>query len=89
MINDQLSKMRSVRTSPTSQLFLLSWTLTQDAGDIIFDDSIIKLANQANGALTSRLSGAWTKTTYPNIIYIDNFSSTLATTMAMTINSGV
>ena len=29
MINDQLTKMRSVRTSPTSQLFLLSWTLTQ------------------------------------------------------------
>ncbi|KAF7791997.1 hypothetical protein EIP86_003024 [Pleurotus ostreatoroseus] len=89
MINDQLTKMRSVRTSPTSQLFLLSWTLTQDAEDIVFDESIIDLANEANAALDSNLSGAYTSTTYPNIIYIDNFSSTDATELAMTINSKV
>lgn len=89
MISDQLSKMRSIRTSPTSQLFLLSWTLTQDAGDIITDDSIIDLANKADAALDSNLSGAYTSTTYPNIIYIDNFSSSDATSLAMTINSSV
>lgn len=89
MMSDQLTKMRSIRTSPTSQLFLLSWTLTQDAGDIITDESIIDLANKANAALDSNLSPAYTSTTYPNIIYIDNFSSTDATELAMTINSKV
>ena len=89
MINDQLTKMRSVRTSSKSQLFLLSWTLTQSAGDIITDESIIDLANEANAALDSNLSSAYTSTTYPNIIYIDNFSSSDATALAMQINNSV
>ncbi|PSR84202.1 hypothetical protein PHLCEN_2v5490 [Hermanssonia centrifuga] len=87
MVSDQINKMKTVRTSPTSQLFLLSWTLTQGAGDIIDGTSILDLANEADSALSSDFSGAYTSTTFPNILYIDNFASSDATALAMAVNA--
>lgn len=87
MTSDQLNKMRSVRNSPDSQLFLLSWTLTQDAGDIFTFESILDLADEANAVLMSDLLPAVSHTTFPNIIYIDNFADSSVTALAMSINS--
>ena len=88
MADDQLAKMRRVRTSTNSQLFVLSWTLTLTAVDVVsYKNSIRKLANVANSALRQRLLRARTPMSYPNIIYIDNFCSTEATSLAMEINN--
>lgn len=35
MVNDQLEKLKKNRLSPSSEMFLLSWTLTQDTTDVI------------------------------------------------------
>ncbi|KAI0342816.1 PLC-like phosphodiesterase [Trametopsis cervina] len=86
MITDQLNKMRTVRTSQDSQLFLLSWTLTQDAGDIVSGDTILDLANKADPTLYSQLLPACSTTTYPNILYIDNFNDSNPTALAISIS---
>lgn len=94
MINDQLSKMKTVRTSPDSQFFLLSWTLTQDAGQVIgcvFEvvDSIIDLGFKANPQLFARLLNSITKTSYPNVLYVDSLEGTDLAALAMAINNYV
>lgn len=86
MSNDQLGKMRTVRTSPDAQSLLLSWTLTQAAGDIVGGISILDLANMANSAIFTELPPAISKTTYPNILFIDNFDSSDITALAMAVN---
>ena len=73
MIADQLKKMQTVRSSPDGQLFLLSWTLTQGARDIVTDGKILDLAAKANPAIFRQLLPEVNFTTYPNILYIDDF----------------
>ena len=86
MSKDQLGKMRTQRTSPDAQTFLLSWTLTQAASDIIGGISILDLANMANPAIFTELPPALSKATYPNILYVDNFNSSDITALAMAVN---
>lgn len=86
MVEDQLDKMRAVRTSPDAQLFLLSWTLTQAAQDIVTDGKILSLAAKANPAIFRYLLPAVNAQTFPNILYIDDFSHSDITALAMAIN---
>lgn len=86
MTQDQLDKMRAVRPNPNGQLFLLSWTLTQDAGDIVGGTSILDLAREANPAMFTALPPACNANTFPNILYIDNFAESNVTALAMAIN---
>lgn len=86
MVKDQLDKMRAVRTSPDGQLFLLSWTLTQAAQDIVTDGRILGLAAKANPAIYRELLPAVDPQMYPNILYVDNFSRSDITALAMAVN---
>lgn len=88
MVNDQIQKMLSVRTSPNSQPFLLSWTLTQpDNAGAIFGPSIRQLAARANPALYYRLLPACTPSSYPNVLYIDAVTTSNIAVLAMVINN--
>ncbi|HTW84053.1 MAG TPA: hypothetical protein VMD91_08315 [Candidatus Sulfotelmatobacter sp.] len=92
MISDQLQKMRTQRTSPTSPWFLLSWTLTQGTSDALTcasggGVSIIDLADSANPRIYSDLYGSCTSRCYPNILYIDDVKSPNIAALAMAINA--
>ncbi|KAF9459494.1 PLC-like phosphodiesterase [Collybia nuda] len=92
MINDQLSKMRSVRSNPDGQYFILSWTLTQDAEDVVgclieVAPSIVDLGLEANPQMFAQLLNSVTKSTYPNVLYIDSIDSSDVTALAMAINN--
>lgn len=75
MIRDQLLKLKTQRPNPDAGLFLLSWTLTQQAGSSfgVAGKSIIDLAEKVFPKLfnSSSLWDALSKTTYPNFIMID------------------
>lgn len=82
MKNDQVNKMEEY--SP-SRYFLLSWTLTESAGDVFIGPTILDLARTAN----PRLGLAWqhiSTTSFPNIVYIDDVSSALAAAFSMAVN---
>ena len=85
-MRDQLDKMRAVRTHPDAQLFLLSWTLTQGAQDIVTDGRILSLAAKANPAIFRHLPSTVDSRTFRNILYIDDFSHSDITALAMAIN---
>lgn len=93
MTSDQLSKMAAQRPNPEASYFLLSWTLTQSSDEAVFcgtgfADSILTLANQANGQLAAQLLPACSAQTFPNIIYIDNLTSSVdIVSLAMQINN--
>ncbi|KAN0075774.1 PLC-like phosphodiesterase, TIM beta/alpha-barrel-containing domain containing protein [Elaphomyces granulatus] len=78
MISDQLGKLKAQRPNPDSGLFLLSWTLTQQAGTSlgIVGKSIIDLAQQVFPRLfnSNSLWDAMSSNTYPNFIMIDAWS---------------
>ena len=88
MIRDQLKKLAEQRPSPDHPLFLLSWTLTEDAISIVLEGkSILDFARKADPAVfNGQLTSVCSKSTYPNIIYIDDFRSE-ATALAMHINA--
>ncbi|KZT08124.1 PLC-like phosphodiesterase [Laetiporus sulphureus 93-53] len=87
MISDQLQKLADVRQTPDSQLFLLSWTLTQDLADAIdLDQTILQLAATADPLLYTDLIPACTSDTYPNILYVDGFNTSDLAALAMAIN---
>jgi hypothetical protein len=92
MTSDQLAKMAAQRPNPGASYFLLSWTLTQDSDEAVFcevgADSILTLANEANAALTSTLMPACSAQTFPNIVYVDNLTSSLdVVSLVMQINN--
>ncbi|KAF2023112.1 PLC-like phosphodiesterase [Setomelanomma holmii] len=68
MANDQLVKMKAQRTTPTSNMSVLSWTLTQG-----ITTSIIDNAENVNQALPELLWPATSTNTYPNILYVDAY----------------
>ncbi|KAF7791758.1 hypothetical protein EIP86_002782 [Pleurotus ostreatoroseus] len=88
MIKDQLKKLTQQRSSPDNSLFLLSWTLTEDATSIILEgSSILDFARKTDPALfNGQLTSVCNKSTYPNIIYVDDFRSEV-TALAMHINA--
>ena len=77
MSADQLSKMHAQRPSPDSEMFLLSWTLTQNDGDIVgtFFRSILDLAGYAYRDLYYSVWPSLSSYTYPNIITTDAVTS--------------
>ena len=76
MTRDQIEKMRTVRITPDSQYFLLSWTLTQDKNQATRCSggqapSILELAAKANPELYKQIISVCTSQSYPNILYLD------------------
>jgi len=84
MSQDQLRKMAMQKSQGT--YFLLSWTLTQDENQVIVGPSILSLADQVNQLLYLRLMQVSTTTVFPNIVYVDAFTSQV-TTLAMALNN--
>ncbi|KAF2849490.1 hypothetical protein T440DRAFT_519078 [Plenodomus tracheiphilus IPT5] len=73
MINGQLSKLKTIQRTPTSQMFALSWTLTQsDIADVLLVD-IVKAAEGVNRALPELLWPELTREMYPNVLFIDAY----------------
>lgn len=90
MSSDQLQKMRTVRTSPDAQEFLLSWTLTQDAADAVTGyPTILDLAAEAMQSLYTDVFPACSNTTYPNIIFLDGWNTSDPTALALAIIDSV
>ncbi|KAK7510605.1 PLC-like phosphodiesterase [Phyllosticta citriasiana] len=97
MVSDQLSKLYTQRKNPDSTFFLLSWTLTQDALDVInAGTSILELAEQAYQPLFRQAFVNFTSQTYPNVLYMDLFGAsskdasapkTEVAALAMAVNS--
>ncbi|KAF9022695.1 PLC-like phosphodiesterase [Hymenopellis radicata] len=89
MESDQLAKMAAQRGTPDQSYFLLSWTLTQSTLDVLgFGDSILELADKADPALYTALPPKLSTSTYPNILFIDNFQNDgKMVDLAMTINT--
>lgn len=69
MINDQISKMKEQRQIPTSDMFILSWTLTQDN----FVVPIVNNGENANRALPELLWPELSSNSYPNVLYVDAY----------------
>lgn len=86
MASDQLGKLEQYRESPDSQMFLLSWTLTQQASDMAKLTSIISLAKQANNAIWALVMPKITSQTFPNILYVDNFADSNLAALAVAMN---
>jgi hypothetical protein len=84
MSQDQLLKM--AQQKPQGAYFLLSWTLTEDAEQAIFGPSVLSLADQVNQALYLRVMQASTAEVFPNILYVDAFTSPV-TALAMALNN--
>jgi len=89
MVSDQIDKMRAQRVAPDSPPFLLSWTLTQRAEDVLTGGSIIELSKKAKPALFTKLLPACSRQTYPNILYLDDWISSNITALAVAINDMV
>lgn len=93
MVSDQLSKMQAERPTPNAPLFLLSWTLTQSATQVVTCglnecDSILEMAKKANAVLDEKLLSACSQNCFPNIIYVDGINSALNLPgIAMKINT--
>jgi len=77
MTNDQLKKLNSNRPSPRSELFLLSWTLTQNVADVVnfVFASILDLAAKANPVLYEDLWINLNSESYPNVLVVDGYPS--------------
>ncbi|KAK8237512.1 PLC-like phosphodiesterase [Phyllosticta capitalensis] len=76
MVADQLTKLHTQRTSPDAEFFLLSWTLTQDALDVInAGTSILELAEKAYEPLFQQAFVNFTSQSYPNVLYMDLFGA--------------
>jgi len=78
MIDDQLGKLRNERKDPDSKFFLLSWTLTQQAGSSLGvpGRGIMAMADQVFPRMFERNTvwRALSKKTYPNVIMVDSLS---------------
>ena len=83
MVQDQLSLLKAQRTSPTSTMLVLSWTLTQSNPT----ESIVDNGDAANKALPELLWPALSPRTYPNVLMVDAYpkNSDIAA-LAMAIN---
>jgi hypothetical protein len=85
MIDDQLAKLKARRMSPTSEMFVLSWTLTQGTNNLL--ESIVGNGEGANRALPELLWPATSTRTYPNILYVDAYPANRdIAALAMAIN---
>lgn len=74
MKDDQFKKLEE-NGNNRNELFLLSWTLTQDLGDIISRRSILDLATKANSHMDEITDKVSKCHKFPNIVYIDKIDS--------------
>jgi len=89
MISNQFGKMEN-KNNYQNQLFLLSWTLTQQTKDILDKTSILSLASIANSGLypqSDRFIQDASKQIIPNIILIDNLCDSGVTAMCILLIS--
>ncbi|KAN0108175.1 PLC-like phosphodiesterase [Hyaloscypha variabilis] len=90
LTSDQLKKLRDLRPSRESMIQRSTWTITPGLGKLmdIFNakNSIIGQAVHAHRKLFSSLWPALTKSTYPNLIEVDNINSQI-TALCMAINN--
>lgn len=84
METDQINKLHQQRSSPSSPLFLLSWTLSEGWEDIV-TGSILDLAEEADPRISQVVWPAISPQSYPNILYVDGFNSEI-TTFAIALN---
>ncbi|KAK0725349.1 PLC-like phosphodiesterase [Lasiosphaeris hirsuta] len=73
MIADQLAKLKTQRQANDSEMFLLSWTLTQSDILDLATQSNIKNGQAANRALIEKLWPEMSSSSYPNIINVDAY----------------
>jgi hypothetical protein len=85
MADDQIAKLqrnRNIRdpASPANAdtFFVLSWTLTQDIFDVIFQ-TITGYARLAQDTLYWKAYSAFTPFSYPNVLYVDYYGGVRAT----------
>lgn len=88
MYNDQMAKLAKYKPTQDDLPFLLSWTLTQSAEDMLKDTSILDLAAVANNKLYTDLFMYVKQQTLPNIIYVDKFDTSAITALTIAINNG-
>ena len=84
MSQDQLQKLSQQKSQ--GAYFLLSWTLTQDAEEVLVGPSILSIADQVNQQLYLKLMQASTAEVFRNILYVDAFTSQV-TALAMALNN--
>ncbi|KAF4332718.1 variant-surface-glyco phospholipase c [Fusarium beomiforme] len=101
MVNDQIKKMKGHMPTKSKQLFLLSWTLTQQApswnGNLVdfatkvvaFLKPIRVLAYTCNKELVTRLLPVVNNTSFPNVIYIDYVDNSDYTALVVAVNDKV
>ncbi|KAF4414759.1 variant-surface-glyco phospholipase c [Fusarium acutatum] len=101
MANDQIKKMKGHMPTKDKQLFLLSWTLTQQApswnGNLVdfatkvvaFLKPIRVLAYTCNKELVTRLLPVVNNTSFPNVIYIDYVDNSDYTALVVAVNDKV
>ena len=78
MMDDQLRKLKENRnlvadsTSRKDTFHVLSWTLTQQAEDVLnFDRAIMNLAASVYDPLFERAYNAFTPQSFPNVLFVD------------------
>jgi hypothetical protein len=88
IMEDQLNKMVQDRTSPQSEMFLLSWTWTiQNIGDALNFEGIIGNAQILNAQLPQNLWNNTNSNRYPNMITVDAYPTNMdITALAVAIN---
>ena len=84
MSQDQLQKMSQQKSQ--GAYFLLSWTLTQDVEEVLVGPSVLYLADQVKQQLYLKVMQASTAEVFPNILYVDAFTSQV-TALAMALNN--
>ncbi|KAF4437662.1 Variant-surface-glycoprotein phospholipase C [Fusarium austroafricanum] len=101
MVEDQLSKMKGHMAANDKRLFLLSWTLTQQApawnGNLVdfvkkVDNSLVpikKMADTCNKELFTRLLPEVGAKSFPNVVYIDYLDNRDYLSLVMAINDKV
>jgi hypothetical protein len=101
MVNDQLEKMKGHMSAKDKRLFLLSWTLTQQApqwdGDVVTFVKVAprslkpikKLAYTCNKELFTRLLPEVSDKSFPNVVYIDYLDNQDYAALVVAINDKV
>ncbi|KAM5360559.1 hypothetical protein ACJA88_014797 [Fusarium oxysporum] len=101
MVSDQINKMKGHMPTKDKQLFLLSWTLTQQApswnGNLVdfatkvvaFLKPIRVLAYTCNKELVTRLLPVANNTSFPNVVYIDYVDNSDYTALVVAVNDKV
>lgn len=84
VISDQLDKMKSANHS--KEVFLLSWTETEEGIDNAFGKGIKANALEINQKLFGNVAPVLAKNDYPNIIMEDYIMNNEMAEMAMAIN---